>query len=159
LETGPFAGLDRQAMNAAMAERIDAMPVQPYRDGAYALRVAEIRGRRSGRLHRVPIGVVQVAGRRYLVSPDRERPWARNLLAAGECGITAGPVRERERATLVGGDEAVPVLRAYLAAARVPFVQQQFPFSADASAEAVAAAAHRTAVFRLDPAPPEDGDR
>lgn len=137
--------------NAQMVTRIMQMPPEPYREGTYVLRVAEMRGRRSGQLIAVPLAVVQVGDSRYLVSPTRERAWARNLLAAGECTIAAGGDRAPYRATPVPDNEAVPVLRTYVA--QLPgWASQQFPFPVGADDAQIRATAAQTAVFRLDPA-------
>lgn len=134
--------------NASMAGRIDAMPAQPLREGSYALRVLEVRGRRSGRTLRVPLAVMLLDGERYLVSPDKERSWAKNLLAAGECEIAAGGERERVRALPVRDVEAAAaVLRAYVG--RLTFAARAFPFAPDDPDERVRAGVPSTAVFRL----------
>jgi hypothetical protein len=132
-------------MAAAIAER----PAQPYREGGYALRTVEVADRRSGRPLAVPLTVAQLGGARYLVSPHRDRSWARNLLASGECELVAGGVRERYRAALLPDDEAVPVLRRDVG--QLSFAAARFPFAADAPEREVLAGAGRTAVFRLDP--------
>jgi hypothetical protein len=137
--------------NAAMADCIAAMPAQPLREGGYALRVLEVPGRRSGRILQVPLAVVLLGGNRYLVSPTRDRAWARNLLAAGTGNVVAGGERERVRAVAVDDvGEAVAVLRVYVQG--LTFAARQFPFAADDPAERVRAAVPSTAVFRLLPA-------
>ena len=59
-------------------------------------------GRRSGRIHRVPVIPIEHGGREYLVSPRGESDWVRNLRVAGEAalrgwgiGATEVPVAER----------------------------------------------------------------
>ncbi len=142
---------DPRALNAMMTARILDMPTQPYQDGGYVLRVAGIRGRTSGRIIDVPIGVVQVAGARYLISPDRDRPWARNLRAAGECTLAAKDGRERYRAAPAPDDEAIAALRAYLPHLR--FAADDFPFTATTPDMEMRAELDRVAVFRLTPDP------
>lgn len=150
MDARPRSADDTRSANAHMAATITQTPAEPYREGTYVLRVAEIRGRRSGRIIPVPIAVVQLGGSRYLVSPTRERLWARNLLAAGECMIVAGGERETYRTTPAPDDEAVPVLRTYVA--QLPgWASQQFPFPINADDAQILAAAPQTAVFRLDP--------
>ena len=138
-------------LNAMMTARILAMPTQPYQDGCYVLRVAEIRGRTSGRIINVPIGVIQVDGARYLISPDSNRPWARNLRTAGECTLTARDSRERYRATPAPDDEAIAALRAYLP--HIRFAADDFPFTATTPDAQMRAELGRVAVFRLTPDP------
>ena len=55
--------------------------------GAHTLAVA---GRRSGRVHRVPVIPVQLDGATYLVSPRGEAHWVRNLRAGGGVGDLGG---------------------------------------------------------------------
>jgi len=147
---GAYATRGGAGGNAQMAGRIDAMPAQPLREGSYALRVLEVPGRKSGRTLRVPLAVMLLGGERYLVSPDKERSWAKNLLAAGECELVAGGERERARAVLVRDvGEAAAVLRAYVG--QLTFAARAFPFAPDDPDERVCAGAPSTAVFRLSP--------
>ena len=84
----------------------------------------------------MPLAVMLLGGERYLVSPDKERSWAKNLLAAGECEIAAGGERERVRALPVRDvGEAPAVLRAYVG--RLTFAARAFPFGPDDPEERV----------------------
>lgn len=51
-----------------------------------------VRGRRTGKVRVVPVNVLDLDGRRYLVSARGETEWVRNLRAAGE-----GELRQRGR--------------------------------------------------------------
>jgi deazaflavin-dependent oxidoreductase (nitroreductase family) len=73
--------------------------------------VLTVRGRRSGRLLSVPVGMVEVDGRRYIQASYGETGWVRNLRAAGEATITEGDRREAVRAIELAPDEAGAVLR------------------------------------------------
>lgn len=42
-----------------------------------------VRGRTSGQWRTVPVNVLELSGRRYLVSPRGETQWVRNLRSAG----------------------------------------------------------------------------
>lgn len=79
--------------------------------GSTAVRV---RGRTSGRLHGVVVNLLDLDGRRYLVSPRGNTQWARNARAAGE--IELGPTwRSRRRRIVEVADDAKPeVLRPYI---------------------------------------------
>lgn len=145
---------DARAVNARMVERLLAEPPRPLAQGGYALRVLETRGRRTGGLRRTPLGVVEVAGQRYLVSPNVRRDWVLNLCAQPECALLAGDERERRRAVRVDGADAVAAVRTYLAALQIPWALQAFPVSADAPQEDVAAHMDEMAVFRLDSSEP-----
>ncbi len=79
--------------------------------GTHALRV---RGRTTGKPRDVVVNVLEIDGRRFLVSPRGNTQWARNARAAGQ--VEVGP---RWRRRLVGitelADEAKPaILRPYL---------------------------------------------
>jgi deazaflavin-dependent oxidoreductase (nitroreductase family) len=78
-------------------------------------RVLEVRGRTSGEPRRVPVNLLTLDGRRYLVSPRGETQWVRNLRASGgEGALLLGRRREPFTADELGDDEKPPVLRAYL---------------------------------------------
>lgn len=138
-----------RAINATMIARIRAAQPQEYTEGAYVLRVVHVRGRITGKAHEVPIAVTQVSGRRYLCAPHRARDWVRNLLAAGTCRVERDPVPD-QRAALVDGDEAAPVVAAYLRKLEQPSVE--WPFPSDAPLSEIRAYADQLAVFRLESA-------
>jgi deazaflavin-dependent oxidoreductase (nitroreductase family) len=78
-------------------------------------RVLEHRGRRSGQLHHVPVNVLTVGGRRYLVSPRGETEWVRNVRAAqGDLVLQLGRKRQQHTTVEVPAEDRVPILRAYL---------------------------------------------
>jgi deazaflavin-dependent oxidoreductase (nitroreductase family) len=73
-----------------------------------------VRGRRSGKPRTVPIGVVQLDGRRFVQAAYGRDGWAANLRAAGEATITDGSRREEVRAIELPPEEAGAILRAAL---------------------------------------------
>jgi len=78
-------------------------------------RVLEGRGRQSGEPRRVPVNVLSLDGKEYLVSPRGNGQWVRNVRAAGgELQLLLGRRRERRIAVELPDDEKTPVLRAYL---------------------------------------------
>lgn len=78
-------------------------------------RVLEVRRRRSGQLQRVPVNLLTLDGREYLVSPRGAGQWVRNVRAAdGRLDLLVGRRREHWQARELSVDEKVPVLRAYL---------------------------------------------
>ncbi|HMA45610.1 MAG TPA: hypothetical protein VKP11_00125 [Frankiaceae bacterium] len=46
-----------------------------------------VRGRTSGQWRTVPVNVLELSGRRYLVSPRGETQWVRNLRSAGRSAV------------------------------------------------------------------------
>jgi deazaflavin-dependent oxidoreductase (nitroreductase family) len=77
-------------------------------------RVLEVRGRKSGEPRRVPVNLLTLDGRRYLVAPRGNTQWVRNLRAAGEGRLLLGRRAEAFACTEVPDDERPPILRAYL---------------------------------------------
>jgi deazaflavin-dependent oxidoreductase (nitroreductase family) len=77
-------------------------------------RVLEVRGRTTGEVRHTPVNLLELDGREYLVSPRGNGQWVRNVRAAGELDLLVGRRRRHYRATELGDDEKVPVLRAYL---------------------------------------------
>ena len=76
-----------------------------------------VRGRRTGKIRRVPVIPVDHAGARYLVSPRGETQWARNLRTSGEGELHSRRGVERFRATEVPIAERPQVIAAYQAVA------------------------------------------
>jgi deazaflavin-dependent oxidoreductase (nitroreductase family) len=78
-------------------------------------RVLEVKGRKSGQPRRVPVNLLELDGREYLVSPRGETEWVRNVRAQnGRLDLLLGSKRQSRIATELIGDDRVPVLRAYL---------------------------------------------
>jgi F420H(2)-dependent quinone reductase len=79
--------------------------------------VLVVRGRRTGRNVRVPLGrPFELDGVRYLVAGGGETHWVRNLRAAGEGELLFHGATTRFKATELGGDEQARVVTAYRAA-------------------------------------------
>jgi deazaflavin-dependent oxidoreductase (nitroreductase family) len=78
-------------------------------------RVLAVKGRTSGAWRTTPVNLLEVDGRRYLVSPRGETQWVRNLRAAGDGELRIGTEVEAFAARELGDDtDKVAVLRAYL---------------------------------------------
>jgi deazaflavin-dependent oxidoreductase (nitroreductase family) len=77
-------------------------------------RVLAVKGRTSGEWRTVPVNLLELDGRRYLVSPRGEGQWVRNLRVAGTGELRVGKKVEVFRARELDNAEKVPVLRAYL---------------------------------------------
>ncbi|MBB1155389.1 MULTISPECIES: nitroreductase family deazaflavin-dependent oxidoreductase [Amycolatopsis] len=138
-------------VNAGMARKLLAAEPDPVPEGGYGLRVLETTGRRSGEARQTPLGVLLLGGTRYLVSPDANRDWVRNLVATPQCRVRAGGVDENVCAQPVDGADAVSVISAYLNAVRAPWALAAFPVGPAASAAEIAARLDSLAVFRLEP--------
>ena len=144
----PISKATVKAGNTMMIENILHMPVQQYEDGKAVYRVLEVPGRQSGRIQRTPLAVPQYAGKRYLVAPSRGRDWVHNLIASGTGILVSQTQREQCHATLTLDDEAITMVRAYMA--QLPdWSLQQFPMSRNATDEEIRSKAESFAVFRL----------
>jgi deazaflavin-dependent oxidoreductase (nitroreductase family) len=77
-------------------------------------RVLEVRGRKSGEPHQVPVNLLTVEGTRYLVAPRGHTQWVRNLRVAGEGRLLLGRRRERFAASEIADTDKEPILRSYL---------------------------------------------
>ena len=114
-------------------------------------RILEHRGRTSGKLHHVPVNLLSVEGKQYLVAPRGETQWVRNVRhASGHLVLILGRRRQLRTATEIPVADSVPILRAYLR--RWKFETGMFfdgvtPDSTDAEWAAVA---DRHPVFELD---------
>ncbi|MCC6829858.1 MAG: nitroreductase family deazaflavin-dependent oxidoreductase [Thermoleophilia bacterium] len=82
--------------------------------GVWVLRT---RGRRTGRVHEVPVIPVAVDGADHLVAPRGTTDWMRNLLAGGG-ELRRGRRVRRVAAAAVDGEARVRVLTAYVTANR-----------------------------------------
>ncbi len=145
---------DLVAMNATMSQKILAEPAEPYVENGYARRVLRTTGRRSGEQRTTPIGVVQVDGRLYLISPVRGRDWVPTHYAIkvdDDPACTLDPGADERTAVPAPPEDAAPAVSAYLTAMSVPWALQAFPVGPDASLEEITAHLDTIAVYRLDP--------
>jgi deazaflavin-dependent oxidoreductase (nitroreductase family) len=79
-----------------------------------AMPVLAVRGRRSGKVWRTPINVLEKDGAFYLTSPRGETDWSRNLRVAGDAWLQMSGRRRHVRATEVPPAERPPIIAAYL---------------------------------------------
>lgn len=78
-------------------------------------RVLEVPGRRSGQPRRVPVNLLELDGKRYLVSARGHGEWVRNVRAnEGRLDLLLGRRRTHHVASELADDAKVEVLRAYL---------------------------------------------
>lgn len=78
-------------------------------------RVLEVPGRTTGEMRRVPVNLLSLDGKQYLVSARGTGEWVRNVRAAsGRLDLLVGRSRQRCVAVEVPDDQKPPVLRAYL---------------------------------------------
>jgi hypothetical protein len=115
-------------------------------------RVLEVRGRTSGLARRVPVNLLELDDRQYLVSPRGEGEWVRNVRAAGgHLDLLLGRRREHRLATEVADADKVAVLRAYLRRWKAEVGVFFDGVTADSSDAEIGAIAHKHPVFSLKP--------
>jgi len=108
----------------------------------------ETKGRRTGRILRVPLVVAELEGRRYLVSMLGENSdWVRNVRASNGEAVLRHGVAEPVKLEEVAVSERPPILRAFLK--RAPGARPHFDLAPDASLEEFAHIAPLVPVFRV----------
>ncbi|GIJ29517.1 hypothetical protein Vqi01_46790 [Micromonospora qiuiae] len=75
----------------------------------------EVAGRRTGKVQRVPLNILEHGGERYIVALRGNTEWARNLRAAGRCTVRKGWGRTEYRVTELPLQEGAPIVDAYRA--------------------------------------------
>jgi hypothetical protein len=114
----------------------------------------EVVGRRSGRVVRLPLVMVVVAGERYLVSMlGEEANWVRNVEAAEGSVTLRHGLSERVRLEKVPSEYRAPVLKAYLK--RAPGARAHIPVDKDAPLAEFERVSARFPVFRVIPRSPK----
>ena len=116
-------------------------------------RILQVRGRKSGEVHEVPVNLLTFEGNRYLVAPRGETQWARNIRVAGEGALRLGHRIERFRTVEIHDQEKVPILRAYLRKWKAEVGVFFEGVSAGSSEEELRRIAPNHPVFRIEPAP------
>jgi deazaflavin-dependent oxidoreductase (nitroreductase family) len=115
-------------------------------------RVLEVKGRQSGQPRRVPVNLLDVEGRQYLVSPRGEGQWVRNVRAAGgQLDLLLGRRREHRQAHELPDADKVPILRAYLRRWKAEVGVFFDGVGPDSTEEQIMAIAPKHPVFALDP--------
>jgi deazaflavin-dependent oxidoreductase (nitroreductase family) len=108
----------------------------------------EVRGRKSGKIYRTPVDLLEVADKPYLVAPRGRTQWVRNAEAAGEIVLKRGSARRRYHLRALPTAERPPFLKAYLDRFKAQ-VQRYFPVPAGSPPEAFAPVAENYPVFEL----------
>ena len=110
----------------------------------------ETRGRRTGRILRVPLVVAEVKRHRYLVSMLGENAdWVRNVRASNGEAVLRHGISEPVKLQEVAVSERPPIMRAFLK--RAPGARPHFDIAPEASLEEFARIAWRVPVFRVVP--------
>jgi deazaflavin-dependent oxidoreductase (nitroreductase family) len=114
-------------------------------------RVLRVRGRASGQCRSVPVNLLRVDGREYLVAPRGQAQWVRNLRAAGAGELVLGRRVRRFTSVELADPDKPAVLRAYLRKWKFE-VGRFFPgLGADSTDAQLLAAAPGYPVFEIRP--------
>ena len=109
---------DRYVPPAGRADRVFGRAVAwSTRHGVSLLgsRVLSVPGRVSGRVQQVPVNLLELDGRRYLVAIRGNTQWVRNVRAAGGAELRVGRRGEDVELRELPVQDRPPVLRRYLA--------------------------------------------
>ena len=110
----------------------------------------EVRGRKSGKLYRTPVDVLDFQGKAYLVAPRGRTQWVRNAEAAGEVVLKRGSQRTTYGLKPVAFADRPPILKAYLDRFKSQ-VQRYFTVQAGSPPEEFIPVAENYPVFELLP--------
>lgn len=108
-----------------------------------------VRGRKSGRMQRVPVNPHAHGGSQYLVSARGHSQWVRNMRVAGGGELRVGRKVRTFTAVELPDAEKLPVLRTYLEKWGWEVNQYFQGVTARSSDEEIAAAAPDHPVFRI----------
>ena len=113
----------------------------------------EVIGRKSGRLHSLPVAIAVVNGERYLVSMLGENvQWVENVRAAGGRAALRSGGREQITLDEIPAESRAPILKAYLL--RAPGARPHVPKNKDAPLADFEKIAPAYPVFRVAPLKP-----
>jgi len=116
--------------------------------GPAHIHVLEVRGRKSGKIYRTPVDLLELSGKRYLVAPRGRTQWVRNAESAGAITLKRGAERNAYRLRQLDNVEKLPILKAYLDSFKSE-VQRFFTVTAGSPAEAFAPVAESYPAFEL----------
>lgn len=116
-------------------------------------RVLEVPGRRTGEPRRVPVNLLVLDDRQYLVAPRGTTEWVRNVRANdGRLDLILGRERTHHVATELADDDKTDVLRAYLTRWKAEVGMFFEGIGPDSSDEEIRAVAGNHPVFEIQPA-------
>jgi deazaflavin-dependent oxidoreductase (nitroreductase family) len=74
----------------------------------------EVRGRKSGKIFRTPVNLLEFKGKRFLIGTRGETQWCRNARAAGEVTLRKGSKRSRFKTRELSIEEKPEVVKEFL---------------------------------------------
>ncbi|WP_406728798.1 nitroreductase family deazaflavin-dependent oxidoreductase [Streptomyces sp. GD-15H] len=134
-----------------MAIRLNSVIGWLARHGVSLAGAAEmsVRGRKSGRMQRIPVNPHTYDGAQYLVSARGHSQWVRNMRAAGGGELRVGRKVRSFTAVELPDEEKLPILRTYLEKWGWEVNQYFQGVTAGSSDEEIVASAPDHPVFRI----------
>lgn len=117
--------------------------------GPTHMRVLEVRGRKSGKLYRLPVDLLDQEGRLFLVAPRGRTQWVRNVEAQGQATLRRGRHSTSYKLRPLPVAEKPPILKAYLDQFHRE-VQPFFPVRAGSPVDAFVELTDRYPAFELE---------
>ena len=74
----------------------------------------EVRGRKTGKIYRSPVNLMEIAGKRILVAPRGRTQWVRNAEASNEIVLKRAGFRQTFALKPIADADKPPILKEYL---------------------------------------------
>lgn len=115
-----------------------------------AIHVLSVKGRTSGKTYSVPVNLLEIDGRHYVLSPRGETDWVKNLRAAGVATVETRGKKVLYTSTEVAPYARGPMLKEYVTrwGGQVKGLIEVGP---EASADQFAQASAKHPVFEIEP--------
>jgi hypothetical protein len=110
----------------------------------------EVRGRKSGKLYRSPVNLMDIAGKKILVAPRGRTQWVRNAEACNEIVLKRASFRQTYALKPFSDSDKPPILKEYLDR-YASAVKKFFPVPPGSPVEAFRPIAPNYPVFELIP--------
>ena len=110
----------------------------------------EVRGRKSGKIYRSPVNLMEIAGKKVLVAPRGRTQWVRNAEASNEISLKRASYRQSFSLKSIHDSEKPPILKEYLDR-YASAVKKFFPIPSNSPVESFSEIARNYPVFELFP--------
>ena len=110
----------------------------------------EVRGRKSGKIYRSPVNLMEIGGKQILVAPRGRTQWVRNAEASGEIVLKRASFRKSFALRPIADADKPPLLKEYLDR-YASAVRKFFPIPPGSPVESFRPIATNYPVFELMP--------
>ena len=110
----------------------------------------EVRGRKSGKIYRSPVNLMEISGKRILVAPRGRTQWVRNAEASNEIVLKRASFRQVFALKPIPDSDKPPILKEYLDR-YASAVKKFFPIPPNSPVESFRPIAPAYPVFELMP--------